>query len=1846
MSKKHKKKQQAKEIAPSTAVVSTPDKKQLDWSEVISAHTSGKILKNDKIRLRFVNKVINEANLGKSANHVISIEPKIDGEFIFVNRYEIQVSPTTALTSGQHYKVRLSPTSFDTLKEIKEDYEFDFSVTKQDFEINVTGLSTNGNDDKIQMVTGQIVTADHEDNAKIEQLLSATYLQRAIKISWQHEAFNKKHHFFIKQIKRQQEGSTVALTWNGEVINVDNSGQHEIDIPALGHFELNSVKAMRGDEQYIEIEFSDKIDPKQDLTGLIRIGNTKFSKRIEQNIIKLYPNKRLVGVIAVTLDPSIKNIRGKALGVTLQRSVVFDGAKPQVSFVGNGVILPDNQFLSIPFKAINVDSVEVTAFQIFENNIGYFLQSNNLNGDEELQRVGRYLWRKKITLKSPKAEQWNNYLLDATELLKKHPGSLFRLTLSINRSNSIYSCKASENAVAVPQQVQPINYPVLQDEESSSWDWYGEEQPDMSWQDRNNPCQDAYYLTSDNASSSRNYLASNIGIIVKQGSDGKIDVVSTDIRTAAPLNQVKFEFRNLQNQLMGSASSDYSGFASVQLASKPFYLVAQKGKQRAYLKMSEGSALPTSHFDVGGEKISKGIKGHIYAERGVWRPGDNLHLTFVLQDKNDLIPAKHPVTMQLFNPQGQLMQTLSNNQPVGDFYRFDMKTQDADLTGNWTARATLGGSTFTKSLKIETVTPNRLKLELNFDSKNLYQAQMPVATSLFGQWLHGASAENLTADVAVTLSAIPTRFTRFTDYGFDDPSREFNGSEQVLFEGQLDAEGRAEFNSRIKANNSPGMLKAHFVSRVFENSGAFSSSRSSAKYYPYDNYVGIKLPKGDQARGMLLTDTTHKMEVGTLSAAGEPVSLDKVQVTMYKIHWKWWWDKSGDSLAKYASASHHSKIKQDVISTVNGKGSWEFDIKYPDWGRYLIRACDLDGNHCTGKILYIDWPGWAGRAQEGNAAGASSLTFSADKASYQVGETAIIQLPEATQGRALISVENGSTVIEQHWVEFTKANTQYKLPLTSAMSPNVYINLTLLQPHEDKKNDRPIRLYGVIPLMVSDPQTRLSPEITTANEWLPESVVDVGVNEKSGLPMTYTLAVVDEGLLGLTSFKTPNLHKAFYKKEALGVTTWDMFDDVTGAYGGELERLLALGGSDDGDNNDSKKDKKRFPPVVQFLGPFQLKANEQGQHKIALPQYVGAVRVMVVAGKQGAFGKVSQSVYVRQALTLLATVPRVLGPEEELTVPVTLFVMDDAIKELNLSIESDDYVTVVGDSKIKLAISKQGEYMAYFKLKVNNLLGISHLKLKAVSGKNQSQSDVHVEVRSPNPATLRQWHQAIKPGEQWRQVVAPHGLPNTNTVTLEISAVPPINLQRRLQYLIQYPHGCVEQVTSSVFPQLYLQQMMALDELQKREIEKNVNAGIERLRAFQNEAGGLTYWSGNRDVNAWATNYVGHFLLEAEKKGFHVPVEMKNNWLSYQQNMAKAWLAAGNRTQLDQAYRLYTLALAGKAELGAMNRLRELKLSTIARWQLAAAYSLAGLDDAATELAGRGLVLNKPFQGEDATFGSELRDQAIVLNSLVLLDKQLEAKGLADEIAKALSTQEWHSTQTLAYSLFAMASFIGDDELSQAYEFEYKLGSSPSKKVDSTMPIFSTKLAETAFQTAVTKEETAMVKAETLNLKNASKRTLYATVSVLGVPKAGAEKALAEGLAIKVDYRNADSNDVDITKLKQSMDVEVAVEVSNNTDAKLDNLALTHIYPSGWEIQNRRLDADDAKTSLMDHQDIRDDRVLSYFSLKAGEKKQIITRINAAYLGRYYLPSISVEAMYDATKQARTKGRWVEVNSK
>ncbi len=1655
---------------------------------------------------------------------------------------------------------------------------------------------------------------------------------------------------------------------DGKPINAGGAETRSIMVPAIGEFAVVNATAMEEEgRKLIQVSFSDNLDATQDLKGLVQLSDGAFTTRIEGNRITLYPGDDPAGQMTVTVEAGVRNRRGEKLAQTWTQTLTLASEKPQVRFVGNGVVLPDAKQLTIPFEAVSARSVQVIATRIFPENIPQFLQVNALGGTYDIGRVGRYLWRRTLALTGPTTGRWQRYEIDVTELMQRYPGALIQLTLQLTPPDSGYACPGGTELR--PANVKERGLVDQEDNDRSmdaSWEYSGEYfgvaedgdgavDWDARWRDRKDPCRNAYYSYGYNNGirAQRNLMASNLGLLAKVDTQGKLTVSVTNLATAQPMSGVTLQLRNYQNQPVGNGSTDGDGMATLAPSSTPYLLVAESGKDRGYLRLSTAGALPVSHFEVGGDTIQKGLKGAIYGERGVWRPGDAMPLTFVVYDREKTLPENHPATLELRDPRGRVVQTLVNAKPVDGFYRFDAHTAADAPTGNWSAKVSLGGASFTRALKVETVMPNRLKVALDLGTEVL-GAGKPIAGKIDSEWLSGASAAGLKADVNLRLAATRTRFTGFDTYVFDDPAREYRAEPEEIFAGELDANASVRFEKKLDLGDAPpGMLSASFTTRVFERGGAFSVQYDARDYAPYDRFVGLKLPTA--RRATLQVDQEHTVDIASVTARGAAVANRKLSVKLYKLDWRWWWDRGNDSLAAYITRESSTRVREETVTTnAQGKAQWQFRVGQSQWGRYLLRVCDEDGGHCTGSVFYLDWPYWVGEGRDQAGPAATMLDLTADKESYQVGETAVIQLPQSAQGRALVTVENGSAVLAARWITPTQQDARVSIPITAAMTPNAYVAVTLIQPHAGKNNDRPIRLYGVIPLVVTDPATQLKPALQVAEEWRPESEVAVKVSEANGKAMTYTLAVVDEGLLSLTNFRTPDLHGEFFRREALGVRTWDLFDEVSGAYGMALERLLALGGSDGAAANAANQQQSRFPPLAQLLGPFELPAGRTQEQKVKLPRYVGAVRVMVVAGSQAtrpaAYGSTEKSVRVRQPLMILPTMPRVVGPGEEITVPVSVFAMNDRIRDVRLTIAPDSLFEIVGGASTTVNFERQGEKIALLKLRAVQKLGISKVRFTATSGNERAQDEINIELRSPNPPSTRFVSHLLQSGESWTAALKPHGIPGTNRVTLEVSRIPPVNLESRLEYLVGYPHGCLEQTTSAVFPQLFLGDVMNLDADTLRRSEANVREGIRRLREFQLSNGAFSYWPGGAyeasGYSQWSAIYASHFLVEAEKKGYTVPAALRAGMIRSLRAMAQSWRLTDS-APLNQAYRLYVLARAGQPEVGAMNRLREMKMDGVERWVLAAAYQLAGLPDAAQQLSSGDPMAARDYRAGDYTFGSSLRDHALVLQSMVILNQLDRAEPLVREISRALSGEGWYSTQETAYSLLAISQLAGARADPSGFSYTRTLA---GKAVTAS----SKAALDRSVLEGVPDAGTDLI------LNNTSQGILFATVTVRGTPPPQAEEASAAGLEMQVAFNDVDGNPIDLAKVKQGEDIAVDITLRNTTRMRIDNIALTQIVPSGWEIRNDRLSGADDGTgerdagnrrqgfrnqgaARADHVDIRDDRVMQYFNLDAGATIRFQTNVNAAYRGRYYLPGIVAEAMYDATRNARSAGRWTEV---
>ena len=1808
-----------------------------EYAKYVLAYTSGVISNKSDIVIELKEELSNDEIEKINIEELFEFNPHIDGDVSWIDNRTIQFSPSEDLESLQMYTATFHLSKVVVVPSDMLDFKFQFQSKYMDLSIYIEGLSPYSDDMKWQKINGVLTTTDNVSEEMIERLVDAKQRGKELKISWVHSEGSFTHNFVIDSVIRSDSKEVVNVYWDGDLIGVDNEGELQYEIPPLGDFNVMDIEVSQLPDQYIKVRFSDPLSKDVMLDGLIYLeSREELSWSVNKNFLTVYPKNKLVGTKKIIISNNIKNSNGYELNKEYSEEIEFVSMNPQIELIGDGVILPSTNGLIFPFRSVNLTGVNVKVIRIYEDNVSQFFQSNNFDGRYSLTRVGRIIFKDDIKLKSDKKVDlgdWNTFSLDLSDMIKTEPGAIYRIMLSFKMSQSLYPCDCGDSS----ELERGIEYEDDMFEVNSRY-WYSDENYNYgnsyySYSEREDPCKIAYYSRSDNTVV-KNVFASDFGIIVKGNEDGGFKTIVTDLISTTPQSGVKIELYNYQNRLISSKTTNNNGVANFDIDKKPFLLVAKRGKEIGYLKLDDGSALSMSMFDVGGTETQDGIKGFMYGDRGVWRPGDSLFITFILEDKQKTLPSNHPVVFTLYNAKGQIHKRITSTVGKNGFYVFKTKTNTDSETGNWEATIKVGDANFLKRIKIETIKPNRLKVDLYFGGKILTNLKSN-RVKLTSNWLHGAPAKGLKTNIEINLSETITRFEGYSSYNFDDYIKSFKSQDLDPIEPVLNDEGKTTFSPPFKTEGkAPGMLRASFKTRIFEKGGDASVDRILIPYSPYRSYVGFDMPEGSSWNRALYSEDKNPIPIATIDEFGKSVDRDNVKIEIFEISWNWWWQSSSKhEVSQYVTGSYKKLIHTDYINTKKGNAIYELDLDKEIYGRYYIRITDPVSNHSSGEVFYMSYKSYWNSSEKSE--GAEMLVFDTDKKSYNVGEEVRINLPESKEGRVLVSIESGENVIKTFWYKASKTRNDIRFKTTSDMAPNIYLNLTFIQPHKHTENDLPIRMYGIKGISVEDPNTHLNPMIKMDDELQPEEKVTIRVSEENGKRMTYTIAVVDDGLLDLTHFRTPQAWNIFYARQSLGIKTWDMYKYVNGAISGEFAGLLQIGG-DEYKTSEDKKKANRFKPVVKFLGPFTLTQGRTAKHSFKMPNYVGSVRTMVIAGYDGAYGSSEKTTPVRKPLMVLSSLPRVLGPSEEVELPVTVFAMKDNIKEVTVKVQVNDKFDVVGSSIKKITFNELGDQVVNFRLKVKDKLGIGTVKVRCTSGKEIASHEVELDVRMPNPEITKVTSKVLASGDSWNTDFKTFGINGTNSAVLELSTIPPINLEKRLNYLIQYPHGCIEQTTSAVFPQLYLNDLMDLDNNQLKEVQKNIKKALLKYNSFQTSSGGFSYWPSYSDyVDQWGTNYAGHFIIEAKNKGYKIPIGLLENWTRYQTSKANEWYFDKSRSsyyqrssQLQQSYRLYTLALSGKPALSAMNKMRNYsKLSNLSRWRLASAYLLIGRKDVAEDLiAGLSHSIDE-YNGSSLTYGSKIRDKSIILEVLTLLKDYDECKEVMDIIANELASENYMNTQTTAYSLMAISKFVSFSGSAKSFTFDYN---SESNKTESAFHQINLEVLSNN---------------RNIKLKNTSENLLFASLQIKGIPMYDG-KPMNEDNKIKMEikYFSIDHLPLNPEKIEQGTDFYVEAKITNIGKYDYENIALSQLFPSGWEIRNTRMDLVEEKGgSNITYQDIRDDRVYSYFNVDQNKTIIVKIQLNASYLGKFYLPIVNCEDMYNHSVNAKEGGRWVEV---
>ena len=701
--------------------------------------------------------------------------------------------------------------------------------------------------------------------------------------------------------------------------------------------------------------------------------------------------------------------------------------------------------------------------KIFANNLLQFFQ-RNYYGDtyfSDMEYVSRIVRDTTIDLgdkASTRLDRTNSYSLDLSRLITDSRKSMYLLEI---------------------KGVDPL-IPV----ESNDYDYYFGD-----------------YRTY--AERSKVVIQSDIGIICKSSGDGELIVYTTDLVSARPKGSCKVRAYDRQHQQLAAAVTDSEGRAVLKCGDEPYTVLAEANGDAAVVRVERGAALSLSNFDVGGTTDTKGIKGYLFGERGVWRPGDEIYLTLIVASDNPL-PENHPASLEFYNPNGQLVQAAVSSGSTDGIHTFKLRTTPASPTGIWRAKATFGGATFEKNIRVDAVKPNRMKIEMRLGDGQTVDAK-EFTGRLTARWLHGAPAAGSKVTLQAQLSQIPTRFKGYPDYSFADATKQFAPEEREIVSGTTGTDGALQLTTdRLSSLEglSPGMLNGKFTVKVFEKSGDFSVDQQIAAVSPYNAYfgIGVTAQQSDWGEEYLDSKRDHALRLVLLDARGRPATgTEEATVTVYRMSSYWWWDaSSAASQARYAKSALNAQYKTLRATLSNGTGQVTMRWSAGDYGYYLIRVTGARQAHSATCVVCVSSADHRGGISSVTDA-ATRLAIARDKDKYVPGDKAKITIPSSPGARALVSVESGSFVRESRWIACTDRQTSFEIPVREGMAPNVYVSVTLVHPHGNTLNDAPIRLFGVLRLPVEDAGTRLAPVVELLESVKPESELTIRVRERSGV---------------------------------------------------------------------------------------------------------------------------------------------------------------------------------------------------------------------------------------------------------------------------------------------------------------------------------------------------------------------------------------------------------------------------------------------------------------------------------------------------------------------------------------------------------------------------------------------------------------------------------------------------------------------------------------------------------------------------------------------------------------------------
>ncbi len=1227
----------------------------------------------------------------------------------------------------------------------------------------------------------------------------------------------------------------------------------------------------------------------------------------------------------------------------------------------------------------------------------------------------------------------------------------------------------------------------------------------------------------------------------------------------------------------------------------------------------------TSRFEVGGKRNnSTGLDAFIYAERDIYRPGEKINFSVIIRDRQWQTPGDIPLKMKFLMPNGKELKSFRKNLNEEGSVEGNIDIASSAITGGYTLEVYTSNDILlaSKNFSIEEFVPDRIRVQAKLD-KELLKPGESSTLSINAMNFFGPPAANRNYESEIQVKQKSFSPEKFKEYEFNLANQNSFFDKQVK-EGKTDAEGNASHTYTVPAiYSNMGVLQSNFYTTVFDETGRPVSRATSVDIFTQDFFYGIKY---DWFFYYPLNQPV-KFQLVSVNKEGN-IANSTARIQVIKHEYRTVLTKSGRYF-RYESQKEDKMMIENQVSIGNNT-VYSFIPRSP--GDYELRIYRPGSNSYVSRSFY-SYGNWGGNNNSFEVNNEGNIEIELDKKSYISGEVVKALFKTPYNGKMLVTMETDH-VVSYQYADVSNRNTSLDLKLTGEHVPNVYITATLIKPHE--VSDIPLTVaHGFKNINVEEKNRKIEMEIVFQKSV--RSKTQQKVKVKSAPGSYVTLSAVDNGVLQVTDFKTPDPYQYFYQKRALQVTAYDLYPLL---FAEVRARLSSTGG--DGELSMEKRvnpmPAKRIKIVSYWSGIKKANGNGDVDFEFDVPQFSGEIRLMAVSYKGRQFGAADETMTVADPIVISTALPRFLSPGDTVQVPVSLSNTTAKAGNVTVAISTDGPLKIIGTSSQALTLNANSEGKAMFSVVANSTIGIGNVKI-SVNGLGEKFDDAtEISVRPPSTLQKITGSGSVTGGSSQKvNIGLSDFLPGSFDYRLSVSRSPVLEWGEQLRYLLQYPYGCTEQVVSTAFPQLYYGDMASLVS-QTRRNETNANSNIleaiRKIKMRQLYNGSVSQWDGEGKEDWWTSIYSAHFLLEARKAGFDVDNSLLETMLSYISNRLKnkeTIIYYYNRTQnkkiapKEVAYGLYVLSMAGRTNVPAMNyyKAKPEILALDSRYLLSAAYATAGDKKSFVSL------LPSTFAGEESvpqtggSYYSDVRDEAIALNALIDVDPgNAQIPVMAKHVGNKLKTRQWLSTQERSFAFLALGKLARTSNNATATA-EIKVDGKRVAKVEGGQ----------------WKGDKKTLKGTGLEITTTGNGRIYYFWQAEGISASGSYKEEDSYLKVRKSFYDRFGKPLPGNEFRQNDLIIVRITLEKSFSTIIENIVITDLLPAGFEIENPRTKDIPGMDWIKDAStptalDVRDDRIHLFIDLQKN-KQTYYYAVRAVSPGKFKMGPVSADAMYN-----------------